>query len=154
MINLSGVQRRWQKIQDDMITFYNHTLTIVYKDTYTGSGIFDYFSNESLTPNDPLDTTNTTVSRVSSLVVTGMATSSMGLSTDPIHHLPIGFFEPGQAVFTCRVRDVVNSGVNAFAKADYCILSLDNEKYIPVKYVTDGLKDLYVYHIVLAKTNK
>lgn len=143
-------------MQDEMIAFYGHTLTVVYKDTYTGSGVFDFYSSESLNPNTPLDTSNATVNTTSSLVITGMGIVSVGLGAmeGAVAHLPIGSFEPGNAVFTCKISDVTVGTSNIFNKCDYCVLSLDGQKYIPVKMVPEGLKDLYVYHIVLAKTNR
>jgi len=147
----------WQDKQDEAILTAGQYITIYYPETVSGtSATYDTFFGESVDPNNPDLRSGVTTSTGVAFVISGIiyyGQGSLSLADHEIYHLPIGRFEPGQVVFTCRITDVISSGINKLEQSKYVILSTDSDKYIIQGYQKAGLINPYVYHVWLGKSN-
>jgi len=154
-MDFSGLQTRWQTLQDEAISFYDHTAVVSYRPVYSGTDAsYDQYFAEGLDGNDPGSFSGVTTT-TGTATVTGIALVDIGAlkNMDPVAHMQIGRFEPADAVFTCKISDATVSGENVFSRAEFVTLSVDNERYIVERIAIGALKDPYVYHVLLKRSN-
>lgn len=158
MVNFSGLQSKWEAIQNSLFAYHNNIVTIYYPTTYSGSNSsYDGWGGEGLDPNNPMSGISGVVDVTTPPIsLSGViATYNYGpVITGDIQHMPVGYFTNQDVILTCKITDVVVSGQNIFEKADYITIDGDSEKYVVSKMRQDGLGKPYVYYIGMNKTNR
>lgn len=154
MVNFSGLQVKWQQIQDDLMSFYNNLITVHYETKYSGtSTTFDDFFNESLTPTSPTNMSGITSVNKSDVTITGMVVYGAGFDGKEISRSSIGYFENSDAIIVCKIADATVSGNNIFLGSKYITIDGDSERYILDRFAKDGLGRPYVYNVGIRRTN-
>lgn len=154
MVNFSGLQNKWIQIQDDLISFYNNSITVYYEVKYSGtSSGFDDFYNEGLDPVSPKTMPGITVVPKNSVTITGMVVYNGGLSGKEINRNAIGYFENSDAVLVCKISDCIINNKNIFLGSKYITIDGDPERYIFDRMSKDGLGRPYVYNVGIRRTN-
>lgn len=150
-MNLNAVQAKWRTMQDNMISHHSHTATVSYYVLYSGASYDDY-TNEGLDPNSPRS--GLSGSSEATVVVTGIAYLDVGKQTldEAVTYTHGGKFEPGRAIFLCRISDATVNGKNVFGGASRIVLSVNDGKYVAENWVSTGLGEVYVYQVFLKKT--
>lgn len=150
-MNLNSTQAKWRTMQDELIAHHSHTATVSYHVLYSGSPYDDYM-NEGLDPNAPR--TGLTGSSDATVVITGIAYLDVGKQTfdEAITYTHGGRFEPGKAIFLCKISDATIGGKNVFSNTSKVVLSVNNGKYIVENWISTGLGEVYVYQVFLKKT--
>lgn len=151
MINFSGAVTKWQDMQDNLIAFHKHTAVVSYPTSYSGTP-FDDYANEGLDPNSPFSGLTGTVKP--SVTVTGIAYLDVGEQSlqDSVKYTHAGRFEPGKAIFLCRISDATVSGQNIFSGASKVLLSVDSRSYVVKNWISTGMGEGYVYQVFLSRT--
>jgi len=153
MINLSGIETKWQRLQDQMIQHHNNVVFVYFHTTYSGTSTsFDDYLNEGLDANQPTSFSGITSTQTSPVSITGIAYpdySSLGAAG--INHMQIGWFEKSSMLFVCRITDATVNGKNIFLGCQK--VKLDDEYYVVSKIIKSGLGTNYIYNILLDKSN-
>lgn len=154
---------QWQNIQQQLLEDSADSVEIHYNYDYSGpTANYNELYKRSTDARKPKTVAGGSFDEPDAVTVSGRFHAdlySIALSrSDEIQNLPIGIFEPGDALFTCLLenaqKDTANlSGGFYFDNVKYVYSNKTQKRYKVKKLATRGLGSLYVLDVFLGETN-
>lgn len=156
----------WRNTQDQIISDAAHEATVYYPITVSGTGSdnIDNLFEESLDPNDPLNSIDSgNQTQTNSQIITGIFREDLygaGINTGEATQLSTaGRFEPEDCMFTCSISDSLRNA-NAvqfhtyFHGCDYVTISGLPDEFEVKRVGRRGLKDPYTIDVIMRRRNE